>query len=76
MIYDLAGAAKYVGLPPDILLRMAWANTGPAQEGKSYWNPTFRRDALDAYLAENPARPVQEQAKPAQWAVKRMRQRG
>lgn len=77
MIYNLRDAAHYIGVPQDILMRMAWANTGPAQSGKSYWNPTFTRDALDAYLAENPAKPHNSTpiVKPGVWAVKRMRQR-
>ena len=71
----LTDAARYIGMPPDILQRMAWANTGPAQSGKSYWTPQWTREALDVWLAKNPARPIDQTpiVKPGVWAKKRMR---
>ncbi len=76
MIYSLADAATYIGVPSDLLHQMAWANQGPAQEGKSYWSPVFTREALDAWLASQPTKPhIQATGKVGVWAVKRMRVR-
>lgn len=77
MTHSLSDAATYLGIPENELHQMVWAGIGPEQIGHSYWSPVFSKSALDAYLAQHPAKPhnAQPVVKPGVWAVKRMRQR-
>ncbi len=75
--YPLRDAARYIGVPVDVLLAMNWAHTGPRAIARSYWSPVFAKAELDRYLAEHPTKPLDQTpiVAPGRLAVKRMRQK-
>lgn len=76
MTYPLADAARYLGVPVDVLRAMNWAEHGPKAVARSYWSPVFEKDSLDAWLATQDTKAyVPGTGKAGVWAVKRMRAR-